>query len=255
MNVSDEGREFIARFEGLSLKAYLCPAGVPTIGYGHTKGVKMGDTLPSKKAADALLAKDLVSFGGQVWAGCGSATQHQFDALVSLAFNIGIGGFLSSTVLRMHKAANFSAAAAAFNMWNKATIDGQLQPVAGLTRRRAAEAAMYLTPDVADAPQSMPQAVEAPPPLPAGVEVQPSGNLMLGDIKKSTIVQGSNHGALVAAAGTVASVGTAASSFAGLDYKMILALAALAAVCGIGAIVYLLLVKSRRIDMHNKGLA
>lgn len=82
-----------------------------------------------------------------------------------------------------------------------------------------------------------------------------SGNVIRADISQSTIVQGANHGAIMATAGTVASVGAAASSFAGLDWKVIAALGAVAALGGVLAIVYLLLVKSRRIDMHDKGIA
>ncbi len=173
MQVSNEGRRFIESFEGYSADAYLCPAGVPTIGFGHTAGVNMGDRLGSREEGDALLAEDLRSFAFQVTRALDSANtdQQEFDAMVSLAFNIGIAGFTGSTVLRMHKEGKKPEAARAFSMWNKATVNGVLQEVPGLTRRRAAEAAVYLTPDESPALSppapveagSMPQAIAPPP--------------------------------------------------------------------------------------------
>jgi hypothetical protein len=85
--------------------------------------------------------------------------------MVSLAFNIGLGGFRTSSVLRAHKAGNTSAAANAFGLWNKATVDGKLVEMPGLTRRRAAETALYLTPDAVghvERAWAMPQAVAKP---------------------------------------------------------------------------------------------
>ncbi len=159
MQVSTQGRSLIESFEGCRLAAYLCPAGVPTIGYGHTAGVKMGDTLPDKTAADNLLSQDLVGFAGQMDRALAGvpASQHQFDAMVSLAFNIGMGNFSTSTVMRQHKAGQYAAAAAAFALWNKATVDGQLQVLPGLVSRRAAEAALYQTADINA--ENMPRAV------------------------------------------------------------------------------------------------
>jgi lysozyme len=81
--------------------------------------------------------------------------------MVSLAFNVGVAGFKGSTVLRLHRQGDRRAAARAFGMWNKAMVSGRLQEVAGLTRRRAAETAFYLTQDAAGV-KDMPQAV-APP--------------------------------------------------------------------------------------------
>src|SRR5690348_239791 len=102
MKVSPEGRDLIASFEGLSLVAYLCPAGVWTIGYGHTKGVKPGDRLVSAVQADILLDEDLAAWATDVEEALGGAktSQHELDAMVSLAYNIGVPGFKGSTVLR-----------------------------------------------------------------------------------------------------------------------------------------------------------
>jgi lysozyme len=162
--VSTEGRALIQEFEGLSLTAYLCPAGRWTIGYGHTDGVQPGDRI-TKAHADSLLSADLVSYGEAVDAALGAceATRHEFDAMVSLAFNVGIAGFKGSTVLRLHRQGDRQGAARAFGMWNKTMVNGRLQEVPGLTRRRAAETAFYLTPE-APAAQDMPQAVAPPMP-------------------------------------------------------------------------------------------
>ena len=95
-----------------------------------------------------------------------------------------------------------------------------------------------------------------PPPaiLPPGY-VQQDGNVILADIKDSTIIKGSNQGAIVATAGTVASVGTAAASFAGLDWKVLAVLGGIGIAAGVLAIVYFVLIKGRRIDMHDRGIA
>ncbi|MBI2741763.1 MAG: lysozyme [Rhodospirillales bacterium] len=161
--VSAEGRALIQQFEGLSLMAYLCPAGKWTIGYGHTDGVQPGDKITAAHA-DSLLAADLVSYGNAVADALGAceATWHEFDAMVSLAFNVGIAGFKGSTVLRLHRQGDRQGAARAFGMWNKAMVNGRLQEMAGLTRRRAAETAFYLTED-APPVKAMPQAVALPP--------------------------------------------------------------------------------------------
>lgn len=170
------GRDLIAEFEqgpggGPALTPYLCPAGVLTIGYGHTKGVKSGDRLPSKVYAEIMLDDDLLEYAKQVddLVGDAPTSKHERAALTSLNYNIGVGNFAKSTVLRLHKAGDKAGAARAFGMWNKAMVNGKLAEMPGLTRRRAAEMALYLTPD-ADAfvgrAQPMPQ--EVAPPAKAG---------------------------------------------------------------------------------------
>ena len=141
MEVSTEGRDLVKTFEGLSLTAYKCPAGVWTLGYGRTHGVQPGDTITAAMA-DAYLAADLVAYGQNVERMLAGAptSQHEFDAMVSLAFNIGLGGFEKSTVLRLHKAGDKVGAARAFEMWCKATVNGQLQTLPGLLARRQKEA-------------------------------------------------------------------------------------------------------------------
>ena len=143
--VSREGIELIKRFEGLELQSYQDVAGIWTIGYGHT-GPEVGPGMVITEAqAEALLIEDLERFER----GVSSAvqvriTQTQFDALVSLAYNIGVAGFSRSTAVKRLNKGDFEGAAEAITWWNKATINGRKQPVLGLTRRRAAEAALFL---------------------------------------------------------------------------------------------------------------
>lgn len=161
MKVSPNGIRLIKGFESFQPKAYICPAGVLTIGYGSTTGVFTGQTI-TEPDASALLAKELKRYEAAVDFSC-DCNQNEFDALTSLCYNIGIDGFKSSSVLKAHKRGDHSSAARAFALWNK----GGGKVLAGLVRRRAAEAALYLTAvpdDVSDAvaEPDMPQAVDAP---------------------------------------------------------------------------------------------
>ncbi|MBS0644383.1 MAG: lysozyme [Acetobacteraceae bacterium] len=145
--INEAGIDLIKEFEGCKLTAYQDVKGIWTIGVGHIRGVTQGMQITMAQA-DQFLRDDLAGAEAAVNRGVGSAptTPNQFAAMVSLCFNIGSGGFADSTVLRQHRAGHFQAAADAFLMWNKATINGVLQPVAGLTRRRTAEKDLYLKP-------------------------------------------------------------------------------------------------------------
>ena len=139
MNISGNGLDLIKRFEGLRLTSYLCPAKVWTIGYGSTgPHVKAGMTI-TEDEAEALLRKDVARFERGVFALVGDTTQGRFDALVSFAFNLGLGALQGSTLMNMHKAGNYDGAAEQFKRWNKA---GKVV-LAGLTKRRLAEAELY----------------------------------------------------------------------------------------------------------------
>lgn len=140
--INEAGIKLIKEFEGLRLTAYQCPAGVWTIGYGHTQGVTPGQTI-SAALAESMLRTDVVTYASAVVMLCTERpNENQMAAMTSLAYNIGIGAFTKSSVLRLHNAGKFAEAASAFSMWNKA--GGKVR--AGLTRRRAAEMALYLTP-------------------------------------------------------------------------------------------------------------
>ncbi|UZK69573.1 lysozyme [Sphingomonas sp. S1-29] len=138
MQTSDNGIELIKEFEGCRLKAYYCPAGILTIGYGSTGPHVKRDTVYTEAQAEARLRIDLLRFEKAVSRAI-DADQDQFDAMVSLAFNVGTGAFLKSTLLRKHNAGDHAGAMREFARWNKA--GGRV--LAGLTRRRAAEAKLY----------------------------------------------------------------------------------------------------------------
>ena len=145
------GISLIETSEGLVLTATRDPTGLWTIGYGHTVGVTAGERITPAQAS-ALLAQDLAVFEAGVGAVALNPSSNEFSAMVSLAFNIGMGAFKGSTVLRDHNAGNKAGAADAFLLWNKAHVDGQLVELRGLDVRRAAERALYLKPGVATAP-------------------------------------------------------------------------------------------------------
>lgn len=143
MKISDQGLELIKRYEGLRTEAYKCPAGVWTIGYGHTHQVKQGDSIDTNIAHE-YLKKDVRHAQNTINKYVTTnLEQHQFNALVSFTFNIGSGNFIKSTLLRMLNKTNYSGAENQFKRWNKARVNGALKPLRGLTRRRADEAEMF----------------------------------------------------------------------------------------------------------------
>jgi len=141
MHISEHGLDLIRRFEGLRLDAYLCPARVWTIGYGHTgPDVRRGLSIRPEDA-ETLLRQDVKRFEEGVNHVAGACTQGQFDALVSFAYNLGLGALMSSTLLKRHRAGDYRAATLEFARWVHA--GGRKLP--GLVRRRAAEAERYLS--------------------------------------------------------------------------------------------------------------
>ena len=146
-SINDVGFDLIRRLEGCKLQAYTDVAGIWTIGYGHIKNPSVTPGMSiTQEQADQYLRDDLASAESAVDSATADVptTDNQFSAMVLLCFNIGSGSFAASTVLRDHRAQDYQAAAAAFGMWNKAHVGGQLQAVAGLTNRRAAESELYL---------------------------------------------------------------------------------------------------------------
>ncbi len=142
MRTSKGGVDLIKQHEGLRLSAYLCPAGVPTIGYGHTATAAMGQTI-SAEQAEALLIRDLTGAENDVTRLCGTLKQSQFDALVSFVFNLGAANFKSSTLLKCVKLRDKTGAVREFGRWVYATVGGKKTRLEGLVRRRAAEAGLY----------------------------------------------------------------------------------------------------------------
>lgn len=147
MKTSSAGIALIKRWEGCRLRAYRCSAGVLTIGYGHTSAagsprVYEGMTI-TQAEADAILVRDLVKYETAVdRALVREPSQPQFDACVSLCFNIGPGAFSGSSVARHFNAGNIVRAADAFLLWNKA--GGRVLP--GLEARRQDERKLFLSP-------------------------------------------------------------------------------------------------------------
>ena len=154
--------QLIADAEGLRLKAYRCPAGRPTIGYGQTDDVSMG-MVWTKEQADADLCRSLQSRTAQVRELLAEEpSDNELGALVSLHYNIGHGAFGRSTVLKCHNRGDRLSAARAFGLWNKyRSPTAGLVESSGLTARRAAEAALYLRPDDGEMTLRTPQAVES----------------------------------------------------------------------------------------------
>jgi lysozyme len=138
--INDAGRAIVMAHESLRLEAYTCPAGKWTIGYGHTGDVKPGDRITAHQA-EAVLDVDLMRFEMAVEQLAPGANANQFSALVSFAFNVGIEALEESALLKKFNAGAPLAAAAEFAKWVHA--GGQVLP--GLVKRRAAEAALFLT--------------------------------------------------------------------------------------------------------------
>lgn len=135
--------KLIAEFEGCHLNAYKCPAGVWTIGYGHTQGVKPGDTLASQREAECLLLKDLEKYATYVnsmtrdGSICFTLNQNQFDALTSFAYNCGPGN-----LRQLIQGRSETTVAEKMLLYDK----GGGKTLPGLTKRREAERALFLTP-------------------------------------------------------------------------------------------------------------
>jgi lysozyme len=148
--VSEDGLNLVKKFEGLhkvtkegDVRAYRCPAGKWTIGYGHTRGVKSGMRVSVPKCTEMLIA-DLHEAGNVVRRYVNvPLSQNQYDALVSFVFNLGEGNFKSSTLLKRLNQGKYDEVPAQIIRWNKARVDGVLTELRGLTRRRTAEAAMF----------------------------------------------------------------------------------------------------------------
>ena len=151
MKTSESGIDLIIAFEGMELNAYKCPAGVWTIGVGHTGDV---DGIPVKKGmlitqaqAKSLLRDDLGKVERYInrQSFAESLTQGMFDALVSFIFNVGTGAFQTSTMRRCLCTGDFSGAAAQFGRWIYGTVNGKKEKLPGLVARRERERDWFLS--------------------------------------------------------------------------------------------------------------
>lgn len=143
MQINLRGIALIKEYEGLGLKAYICPAGYWTIGYGHTATTKPGQFITEEEAtrllyADVRHAENAVNGRVKV-----SLNSNQFSALCSFVFNVGLGNFTDSTLLKLLNRKWYTQVPAQLVRWNRA--GGQI--LNGLTRRRAAEGTLWNTPD------------------------------------------------------------------------------------------------------------
>ena len=139
MNISQEGLSLIKKFEGCELEAYKCAAGVWTIGYGSTKGVKEGDSIIQEEA-DKLLLHEMEEYEGYINDMVNvNLEQNQFDAMVSWVFNLGPANLKASTLLKVLNAKDYEGVPAQIKRWNKA--GGKV--LQGLIRRREAESLLF----------------------------------------------------------------------------------------------------------------
>lgn len=144
MKMSSSGLALLKEFEGLRLRAYKCPAGVWTIGYGHTSAAGSprvtAEMAVSKEAAETVLGRDIIQYEDGVRKLLKvEVTQGQFDALVDFAYNVGVHQLERSTLLKRINAGEFDRAPAEFMKWTK----GGGRELPGLVRRRRAEVELW----------------------------------------------------------------------------------------------------------------
>ena len=145
VRTSDKTIDAIKGFEGFRSVAYQDSVGVWTVGFGHTEGVQEGRTI-TEPDADALLRAELVHYENAVDHYVTTPlTQNEYDALVSLAYNIGVENFRKSSVVRFLNLGHKRRAADAFLLWCKGKIKGELVVLPGLKNRRVAERELFLT--------------------------------------------------------------------------------------------------------------
>lgn len=133
------GLNIIKQFEGCKLKAYLCPAGIPTIGYGHTKDVKLGDTCTQEQAEKWLMDDYYIAEQQVKRLITVPLTANQLGALVSFVFNLGSGSLMGSTLRRKLNTGDYKGAALEFDKW----VYSKGQKLNGLIARRKAEKELF----------------------------------------------------------------------------------------------------------------
>lgn len=144
--VSEDAKTLIKSFESLKLKAYLCPAGKWTIGYGHTGKNVYDGLVISETLANQLLDKDIESVINSLKPVIKNTelTANQFGAIVSLAFNTGPYAIKASTLIKKINSKDLLGSADEFLKWDKARINGVLKTLSGLTKRRTEERKLFL---------------------------------------------------------------------------------------------------------------
>ena len=143
MKASNSLIEAIKRFEGFRGTAYRCPAGVWTIGYGHTAGVKRGDRM-TEGEAERQLRRDLAEYEAFVDKLGVTERQNKFDALVDFAYNLGCDALAGSTLLKKIRAcAPDAEVRGEFMKWVYATVAGKKRKLEGLVKRNSSRRNLY----------------------------------------------------------------------------------------------------------------
>lgn len=244
--INTAGVALITKSESIKLKAYFCPAGVPTIGRGHTKGitaqmVRDGYTVTAT-IEQAMFESDMEEWESNVLAMLArKPNENQLAAFVSLAFNIGLTAFKNSSVKKAFERGDDQAAARAFGLWNKITDPKtkQLVPSNGLTIRRNKEAALFLTPTAEEGEEGVAEAMPQ--------EVAPPKTMGQSNINRAGIVAGGTT-AVVAVSESINTVNNLKASVEGLG-NWALPLLLVVAVAAIGYIIW------ERFNQRNKGNA
>jgi lysozyme len=154
--INDATVALVKRWEGFKAKAYRCPAGKWTIGYGITASAGIGvnpepGMIVTEPEADRHLRQALERFAAQIRpAITAPINPNEFGAFLSLAYNIGPGAFRGSSALRHFNAGDKARAAASIKLFNKARVNGELRVMQGLVNRREDEVRLFLTPAPAD---------------------------------------------------------------------------------------------------------
>jgi lysozyme len=141
MKIGSKALDIVKYYEGFRAKAYICPAGVWTIGYGSTKGVKKGQVI-NEATAVSYLARDFTEFENVVNKLVKvPLNQDQFDALVTFVYNVGPQNFKTSTLLKLLNSGDYASVPAQMKRWNK----GGGKVLDGLVKRRASEGVLFST--------------------------------------------------------------------------------------------------------------
>lgn len=222
--MNEVGKALVTECESIKLVAYKCPAGVWTNGRGHTKGVHEGDVLTPEQE-QAQFDQDMLEWTLAVKS-CltRKPNENQLAAMTCFAFNVGLEGFKSSSVLKAFERGDDEAASRAFGLWNKITVNGQKVESRGLTIRRAKEAALYLAPVDGQIVEDMPQEVAAPKTMAAST------------INQASVVAGGTA-AIAAATETINSINSLKTSFDGLGNWMLPCLL-IVTLCAVGYIIF-----------------
>lgn len=163
MMINQATVDLVKRWEGFRAEAYLCPAGVWTIGYGTTSRAGVGVLVQpgmrmTEPDAETFLRKGLEKFAKEIRPHITAPiNENEFGAFLSLAYNIGPSAFRGSSALRHFNAGDKAKAAAAIKLWNKATVNGKRQTLQGLVNRREDECRLFARPVLTAMPLPVPE--------------------------------------------------------------------------------------------------